>query len=148
MPCRGTQHSYISHLWRKSWTLNIPQKALSKRTSDCIIVSYGDFGPSGEQECRVAKPELIASILNRQLAQSGVAKRVKEASVEHLWPEIMGPEVAQHSRVTRNEFGRVFIAVDSPEWRQELLYRREAIIEILNGRLGGEVVSDILFTGP
>ncbi len=96
----------------------------------------------------MAKPELIASILNRQLAQSGVAKRVKEASIEHLWPEIMGPEVAQHSRVTRNEFGRVFVAVDSPEWRQELLYRREAIIEILNGRLGGEVVSDILFTGP
>lgn len=96
----------------------------------------------------MAKPELIASILNRQLTQTGVARKVKEASVEHLWPEIMGPEVAQHSRVTRNDSGRVFVAVDSPEWRQELLYRREAIIEILNGRLGGDVVSDILFMGP
>jgi len=96
----------------------------------------------------MAKPELIASILSRQMAQAGITQRVKQASVEHLWPDIMGPEVAAHSKVVRNEFGRVIISVDAPEWRQELLFRREAIIEILNGRLGGEVITDILFTGP
>ena len=92
----------------------------------------------------MGKPEPIASVIARQLAQVGIAKQVKQASVEHLWPEVLGPVVAQHTKITRNDMGRL----DTPEWRQELLYRRESIIEILNQRLGDELVTDIMFTGP
>lgn len=96
----------------------------------------------------MGKPEPIANVIARQLAQVGIAKKVKQASVEHLWPEVLGPVVAQHTRITRNDMGRLFVSVDTPEWRQELLYRRESIIEILNQRLGDELVTDIMFTGP
>jgi predicted nucleic acid-binding Zn ribbon protein len=96
----------------------------------------------------MAKPESISAILARQLEKTGIAKRVKQASVEHIWPQLVGPEIAGHTRFVKVDAGRVFIAVDSPVWRQELFFKKEALIEILNRELGDDIVTDIMFTGP
>ncbi len=96
----------------------------------------------------MGNPESIATIIARQLEQSGLDKGIKQASVEHIWSELVGPEIAVHTRVVRVNTGRVFVAVDSAVWRQELLYKRESFIEILNRELGEEIVTDIMFTGP
>ena len=96
----------------------------------------------------MGKPESIASIIARQLEQSGLDKGIKQASIEHLWSELVGPEIAVHTRVVKVNAGRVFVAVDSAVWRQELLYKKESFIEILNRELGEVIVDDIMFTGP
>lgn len=96
----------------------------------------------------MGKPESIASIVARQLADLGIARKVKQASVEHLWPELVGPEIAAHTRVQKVDLGRLFVAVDSPVWRQELLFHRTEFVSKLNGILGEPVISDIMFTGP
>jgi predicted nucleic acid-binding Zn ribbon protein len=96
----------------------------------------------------MAKPESISTIIARQLEQSGLAKGIKQASIEHIWPELVGPEIAVHTRVVKVHAGRVFVSVDSSVWRQELLYKKEAFIEILNRELEEEIVGDIMFTGP
>lgn len=96
----------------------------------------------------MSKPEPIASIIGRQLASLGIARPIKQASIEHLWPELVGPEVAAHTRVLKIDAGRVFVAVDSPAWRQELLFQKEVFIARLNQELEEELVSDIMFTGP
>ena len=92
--------------------------------------------------------ESISTIIARQLAQTGLDKGLKRASVEHIWSELVGPEIAVHTHVVKVNAGRVFVAVDSAVWRQELLYKRESFIEILNRELGEEIVTDIMFTGP
>ena len=96
----------------------------------------------------MSKPEAIASIIGRQLASLGLARKIKQASVEHLWPEIVGPEIAGHTRVLKVDAGRLFVSVDSPVWRQELMYQRDAFIARLNQELAEEIISDIMFTGP
>lgn len=96
----------------------------------------------------MSKPEAIASIIGRQLAGLGLAKKIKQASIEHLWPEMVGPEIAGHTRVLKTDAGRLLVAVDSPVWRQELMYQRDAFIARLNQELEEEIVSDIMFTGP
>jgi predicted nucleic acid-binding Zn ribbon protein len=96
----------------------------------------------------MAKPESISTIIARQLEQSGLAKGIKQASIEHIWSELVGPEIAVHTRVVKVQAGRVFVSVDSSVWRQELLYKKEAFIGILNRELGEEIVGDIMFTGP
>ena len=92
--------------------------------------------------------ESIATIIARQLEKTGLDKGIKQASVEHIWSELVGPEIAVHTRVVKVNAGRVFVAVDSAVWRQELLYKRESFIEILNRELGEKIVTDIMFTGP
>ncbi|MBI5868771.1 MAG: DUF721 domain-containing protein [candidate division Zixibacteria bacterium] len=96
----------------------------------------------------MAKPEPIASIIGRQLASLGIAKKVKQASVEHLWPDLVGPEIAGHTRVLKIDAGRLFVVVDSPVWRQELLFQKDVFIARINEELAEELVSDIMFTGP
>ena len=96
----------------------------------------------------MAKPESISTIIARQLETSGLARGIKRASIEHVWSELVGPDIAVHTRVVKVQAGRVFVAVDSPVWRQELLYKKEALIEILNRELGEKIVDDIMFTGP
>lgn len=92
--------------------------------------------------------ESIATIIARQLEKTGLDKGIKQASVEHIWSELVGPEIAVHTRVVKVSAGRVFVAVDSAVWRQELLYKRESFIQILNRELGEVIVTDIMFTGP
>ncbi len=100
----------------------------------------------------MAKPTIIADILRARLASLGVAKRIREASVEQIWPELVGSEIAAHTRVIHTERGRVLVGVDSAPWRQELMYQKEALIKKLNQALcdegGKPVVTDIMFTGP
>ena len=96
----------------------------------------------------MGKPESIATIIARQLEQSGLDKGIKQASIEHIWSELVGPEITVHTRVVKVNAGRVFVAVDSAVWRQELLFKKESFIEILNRELGEEIVKDIMFTGP
>jgi predicted nucleic acid-binding Zn ribbon protein len=96
----------------------------------------------------MSKPEAISSIIGRQLASLGLAGKIKQASVEHLWPEMVGPEIAGHTRVLKIDAGRLIVSVDSPVWRQELMYQRDAFIARLNQELEEEIISDIMFTGP
>ena len=100
----------------------------------------------------MAKPIIIADILRARLVSLGVAKRIKEASVEQVWPELVGSEIAAHTRVIRIERGHLLVGVDSAPWRQELMYQREALLTKLNQALcdegGAPVVIEIKFTGP
>jgi predicted nucleic acid-binding Zn ribbon protein len=108
----------------------------------------------------VSKPTAIGDILKRQLAVRGVARRVREATAEQIWPEVVGAEIAAHTQVTRTDAGRVFVSVDSGTWRHELLYHKEALIAKLNEALssdggsttdrpaGEAIIRDIMFLGP
>ena len=77
----------------------------------------------------MGKPTPIAEILQARLKALGVTRQIKEASVEQIWESLVGPEVAGHTHVIRTEAGRVIVAVDSAAWRQELLFRKQEIVE-------------------
>ncbi len=96
----------------------------------------------------MGQPEPISTIIARQLAGLGIGREIKRASVGNLWPELVGSDIATHTRVLKMDLGRLFVSVDSPTWRQELLYQKEAFIKKLNRELGEEIVADIIFTGP
>ena len=100
----------------------------------------------------MGKPTLIADILRARLNALGVARGIQEASVSTVWEELVGPEIAAHTRVVQSEGGRVLVAVDSAPWRQELLYQKQAIVDRLNQALGDQggkrIVTDIMFSGP
>ena len=98
----------------------------------------------------LAKPVSIATVLRERIAALGIGRLLQEASVEARWAELVGPEIAAHTRTIKVDEGRLFVAVDEPAWRQELMYQKEAILERLNSAVGDDeiIVEDILFTGP
>lgn len=98
----------------------------------------------------MSKPSAIGDLIRGRLATLGIAKQVKEAGVAVTWPELVGPEIAAHTRVIKLDHGKLFVSVDEPAWRQELTYQKQIIREKINASLGeGErLVDEIMFTGP
>lgn len=98
------------------------------------------------------KPTPIAEILKASLANLGIAEQVSLAKAEHLWPELVGGDIAAHTRVVRAEAGRLVVAVDSATWRHELMFHKEMLLKKLNGALSHEgssqLINEITFTGP
>ena len=98
----------------------------------------------------MSKPSAIGDLIRGRLATLGIARKVKEAGVTVSWPELVGPEIAAHTRVIKLDAGRLFVAVDEPTWRQELTYQKQTIREKINTSLGegDRLVDDIMFMGP
>lgn len=98
----------------------------------------------------MSKPSTIGDLIRGRLASLGLTRKVKEAGVSATWPELVGPEIAAHTRVIKLDQGKLFVSVDEPAWRQELTYQKQMIREKINATLGdGEkLVDDIMFTGP
>jgi predicted nucleic acid-binding Zn ribbon protein len=98
------------------------------------------------------EPTPIGDILRARLAGLGISRQISEAKAEHLWPELVGGEIAAHTRVVRVEKGRLLVAVDSATWRHELTFQKQALLDKLNDGLrregGGRILTEIIFTGP
>ena len=92
----------------------------------------------------------IGDLIRGRLATLGIARKVREAGVSVSWPELVGPEIAAHTRVIKLDAGKLFVAVDEPAWRQELTYQKQMIREKINASLGegDKLVDEIMFTGP
>ena len=98
----------------------------------------------------LSKPSAIGDLIRGRLAVWGIARKVREAGIAPAWPQLVGPEIAAHTRVIKLDRRKLFVAVDDPGWRLELVYQKQAIREKLNQSLGeGEdLVDEIMFTGP
>ncbi len=98
----------------------------------------------------MSKPSAIGDLIRGRLASLGLSRKIKEAGVTVEWPELVGPEIAAHTRVIKLDHGKLFVSVDEPAWRQELTFQKQSIREKINASLGeGEkLVDDIMFTGP
>ncbi len=73
--------------------------------------------------------ERLGETLRRWLAESGDAAR--SASLFQGWPEIVGRELAAHTRPVEVERGRLIVAADHPGWVQLLRAREAAIVRRL-----------------
>ena len=73
--------------------------------------------------------ERLGETLRRWLAESGDA--AGSASLFQGWPEIVGLELAAHTRPVDVERGRLIVAADHPGWVQLLRAREPAIVRRL-----------------
>ncbi|MDR3711139.1 MAG: DUF721 domain-containing protein [Capsulimonadaceae bacterium] len=62
-----------------------------------------------------------------------------------IWDEVVGPEIAAASGASAVRGGVLFVTVRSAVWANELAFYKKDILDRLNDRLGGKVISDIHF---
>ena len=98
----------------------------------------------------MSKPSPLGDLIRVQLAGLGIARRIKEAGIAPEWPNLVGPEIAAHTEVSKLHAGTLFVAVEDPAWRQELIFQKEMIRQKINDVLGeGEMlIREIIFSGP
>jgi predicted nucleic acid-binding Zn ribbon protein len=63
------------------------------------------------------------------------------ATVSAAWPKIVGPALAQHTRVRSIRDGQCTVAVDGPAWATQLRYLANDVIAHANEACGAVVVT-------
>jgi predicted nucleic acid-binding Zn ribbon protein len=88
-------------------------------------------------------PMRLGDALHAALARLPDAARLADYALWVHWDDVVGPTLARHARPERLKRGVLFVAVDSPEWMQELQFLKHDLRERLNARLGRSVVRDV-----
>lgn len=90
-------------------------------------------------------PRQFGSIVSSVLDHLGISKKIKQYEVIDLWPKIVGPKIAEVTKVDRIEGDKLFVAVSTSTWRNELMFLKQELIEKVNASLEQKVISDIIF---
>jgi predicted nucleic acid-binding Zn ribbon protein len=84
---------------------------------------------------RKKKPEAIGDLVASWLGQSGLAKRIDQASIIPEWPDLVGPQIATVTTpksITAN--GTLFVAVTTNAWMNELSMLEPELLRSLNAK--------------
>ena len=76
----------------------------------------------------------------------GLEQRLQQSQAFHLWPNIVGQDIARHAQPVSLRNGILIVAVDHPIWLQELArYHKPLILQKVQERVGKKAVRDINF---
>lgn len=88
-------------------------------------------------------PQPVSGILEQVLESCGLSDRLKERSLLLEWSDVVGPEIAAHSRAVDIRDGELIIDADHGAWKQELSMLIPRIIEKFNEAYGAGAVKEV-----
>ncbi|GAC1477486.1 MAG: DUF721 domain-containing protein [Gemmatimonadaceae bacterium] len=89
-------------------------------------------------------PRPLGEVLRAFLADSGLEKRVEQASVVPEWPTLVGEQIAAvTSPLSVTADGTLFVAVTTNAWMTELSLMEPELLRTLNGKPGRAAVKRI-----
>lgn len=69
---------------------------------------------------------------------------VRQWEAVTLWETVVGETIAKHTRADRIQYGKLYISVDSPAWRNELMFHKQELLEKLNSKLKDVKIKEIV----
>jgi predicted nucleic acid-binding Zn ribbon protein len=90
-------------------------------------------------------PARVGSVLRGVLEKHGVDKQIERLGVLDLWPEIVGRQLAEVTRVRGVDDATLFVEVRSSAWLAELSMMKEVFLGRVNERLGEAPIERIVF---
>ena len=93
----------------------------------------------------MSQSQNIGNIFQKMFKDLGIDKPMQQYQAVNLWPQVAGERVAEISTAEKIEKGVLYVRVDSPVWRNELVFMKSDIIQKLNKALSKSVVKDIKF---
>jgi predicted nucleic acid-binding Zn ribbon protein len=97
--------------------------------------------PTSDGADRMPRP--VKEPLERLMRSMGAPATDVVATVFDRWPELVGPQVAAHSKPIALRSGTLVIAVDDPAWASQLGWLESKLLEQLNDALDEGQVSAI-----
>lgn len=87
----------------------------------------------------------INAILAGAIRKLGVGRQFAVHSLLGHWRQIVGDDVADHSRPFKVEYGTLWVSVDSPVWTHHLTLLKPTILEKIRQYAGEKLVTDLRF---
>ena len=80
----------------------------------------------------------------KMLKKYAMETPIKQNQAIFLWKDIVGEQIASHTKAEKVSYGKLYISVDSPVWRNELVFQKEEILEKINIKLEKVLIKDII----
>lgn len=81
-------------------------------------------------------PVEVGGVLDRLVEDRGWGERLRGASLDARWPEVVGEELARRCRPGRLAGGVLVVVVDSPRWATQLRYLERTVLRRVGEALG------------
>lgn len=95
-----------------------------------------------------SEPSQIAGIFERLLTERGWEEPVAVGSVLTRWPELVGPEIAEHCTAESFTDTTLVIRTETTEWATQLGLIRFQLLQHLTDQLGENIVTELKILGP
>ena len=113
-------------------------------------VSAQDRGdsPAGRGRLRREDPQPLASAIGGLLGSRGWEQQAAMGSVFGRWAEIVGQDVAAHTRPDSFADGELAVTADSTAWATQVRLLAPVLVRRLNAELGDGSVRRVRVRGP
>ena len=88
----------------------------------------------------VSMAEALQQFLNKSKLKTGV----QAMQIEDVWEKIMGKTVAKYTDKLQIVGATLFVSTVVAPLKNELLYQKEKIIELVNKELGEKVIKEVV----
>ena len=85
----------------------------------------------------------LGAALPGALKSLGISRRTREAQAIYLWPEVVGPNLAQETFAWKLTGGTLWVTASSSALAHQLHLERGLLVKRINEKIGAEVVRDI-----
>jgi predicted nucleic acid-binding Zn ribbon protein len=104
--------------------------------------------PRQRGRARRDDPQPLSSALDGLLADQGWRLAAKVGSVFGRWDQLVGAEVAAHTRPERFTGGELVVVADSAAWATQVRLLAATLVRRLNEDLGHGTVARVVVRGP
>ncbi len=73
-----------------------------------------------------------------------IEKPVQQHQALFEWNNIVGDEIARHTHPEKISYGKLVVKVDSPAWRNELVFSKGEILSKINKKLKKAKIKEIV----
>lgn len=93
-------------------------------------------------------PRAFGSVIGELLSERGWEQRAAVGGIFGRWADIVGPEVAEHTKPQTFEDGEVVVLADSTAWATQVRLLAPNLVRRLNEELGHGTVRKVKVRGP
>ena len=93
---------------------------------------------------RRTEPTLVGDILREFFERPFVARKLAEGRLPELWQDVVGAHIASLTHTFELKQGILYVGISSSVARQEIFFRRDELMTILNERSGHKIINAII----
>lgn len=104
--------------------------------------------PRRGSRARREDPEPLAAAVDGLLSEQGWRPAVAAGAVFGRWDQIVGAELAAHTRPERFSGGELVVSADSTAWATQVRLLAATLVRRVNSELGNDMVKRVKVRGP
>jgi len=86
----------------------------------------------------------LGDVIKDLLKQYNLQDKLMEVQLVGKWGKVMGKIISRHTTNIYISRKKLFISIDSPVIRAELMYSKERIVTMMNEAMGTEVINEVV----